>query len=72
MGGFWLALPSVVKKCSRLSSFPKLEGFSDGLTGWVSDMAVAYSEVMGIYQNLSPTAAITDENSAKLFGVVWI
>lgn len=66
-------LPSVVeKKPYRLSSFPNLEDFSDGLVGWVSDMAVAYSEAMGIYQNLSPTAAIIDENNTELFGVVWI
>jgi len=73
VGSFWLTRSSVVeKKPYGLSSLLSREDFSDGLTGWALDVAVAYSEVLGIHQNLSPKAAITDENNVELFGVVWI
>lgn len=73
MGSFWLTRSSIVeKKPYRLSSFLSLEDFSAGLAGWALDMTVAYSEVLGIHQNLSPRAAIADENNVELFGVVWI
>lgn len=73
VGSFWLTRSSVVeKKPYGLSSFLSREDFSAGLTGWALDVAVAYSEVLGIHQNLSPKAAITDENNVELFGVVWI